>query len=213
MPNTPGRPSRSDGDRSREAILEAAAALATVEGIDGLSLAGLATATGMSKSGVFGLFGSKEELQRAVIGHARAVFVREVVLPAFTAPPGLAQLRALCLAYLDHVERRDYPGGCFFASVAAEVGSRPGPVRDLIAAEHDAWITLLTDQAQRAADSGELPAGNDPTRLAVELGTMLTGADIAYLLHDDPQIIEIVRSAVNIRLVAGKAGKRRRGSE
>ncbi len=175
-------------------------------------MAGLATATGMSKSGVFGLFGSKEELQRAVIGHARSVFVQQVVQPALTAPPGLPQLRTLCLAYLDHVERRDYPGGCFFASVAAEVGSRPGLVRDLIAAEHDAWIALLTDQARRAADGAELPAGSDPVRLAVELGTMLTGADIAYLLHDDPQIIDIVRSAVNARLVAGKSGKRRRGS-
>jgi AcrR family transcriptional regulator len=178
-----------------------------VEGIDGLSLAGLATATGMSKSGVFGLFGSKEELQRAVIGHARGVFVRDVVQPALTAPPGITQLRTLCLAYLDHVERRDYPGGCFFASVAAEVGSRPGPVRDLIAAEHDAWIALLTDQARRAADGGELPAGTDPVRLAVELGTMLTGADIAYLLHDDPQIIDIIRNAVHTRLHPGKTGQ------
>jgi AcrR family transcriptional regulator len=183
-----------------------------VEGIDGLSLAGLATATGMSKSGVFGLFGSKEELQRAVIGHARSVFVREVVRPALTDQPGLTQLRTLCLAYLNHVERRDYPGGCFFASVAAEVGSRPGPVRDLIAAEHDAWIGLLTDQARRAADGGELPDDTDPARLAIELGAMLTGADIAYLLHDDPQIIDIVRNAVNTRLVASKAVKRRRGS-
>jgi AcrR family transcriptional regulator len=180
-----------------------------VEGIDGLSLAGLATATGMSKSGVFGLFGSKEELQRAVIGHARVVFVRDVVQPALTAPPGLTQLRTLCLAYLDHVERRDYPGGCFFASVAAEVGSRPGPVRDLIAAEHDAWIGLLADRARRAADGGELPAGTDPERLAIELGAMLTGADIAYLLHDDPDIIRTMRTAVNTRLAAAKAQRRR----
>jgi AcrR family transcriptional regulator len=181
-----------------------------VEGIDGLSLAGLAAATGMSKSGVFGLFGSKEELQRAVIGHARTAFVREVVQPALTAPPGLPHLRALCLGYLDHVQRRDYPGGCFFASVAAEVGSRPGPVRDLIAAEHDAWIGLLADHARRAADGGELPIGTDPVRLAIELGAMLTGADIAYLLHDDPRIIETVRTAVNTRLAAAKPQRRHR---
>jgi hypothetical protein len=106
--------------------------------------------------------------------------------------------------YLEHVQRRDYPGGYFFASVAAEVGSRPGPVRDLIAAEHDAWIGLLADQARRAAEGGELPAGSDPVRLAIELGAMLTGADIAYLLHDDPRIIDTVRTAVNTRLATEK---------
>jgi AcrR family transcriptional regulator len=183
-----------------------------VEGIDGLSLSGLATATGMSKSGVFGLFGSKEELQRAVIDHARSVFVREVVQPALTAQPGLTRLRALCLGYLDHVQRRDYPGGCFFASVAAEVGGRPGPVRDLIATEHDAWIGLLTDQARRAADGGELPVDTDPVRLAIELGAMLTGADIAYLLHDDPHIIETVRTAVTTRLAAAKPQRRHKST-
>ena len=176
--------------------------MATVEGIDGLSLARLATVTGMSKSGVFGLFGSKEELQLAVVGHARTVFVREVVEPALTAKPGRSQLLALCLGYLDHVERRDYPGGCFFASVAAEVGSRPGPVRDLVAAEHDAWIGLLAAQAHRAVADGELPADCDPVRLSGELGVMLTGADIAYLLHDDPRIIDTVRAAVATRLAS-----------
>lgn len=164
----------------------------------------------MSKSGVFGLFGSKEDLQRAVIGHARSVFVQQVVQPALTAPPGLPQLRALCQGYLDHVQRRDYPGGCFFASVAAEVGSRPGAVRDLVAAEHDAWIALLADQAHRAVDRGELPAGSNPVSLAVELGAMLTGADIAYLLHDDPRIIETVGTAVTTRLAAAKPQRRHR---
>jgi AcrR family transcriptional regulator len=200
MSPTTQRPSRSDGDRSRGAILEAAAALATVEGLDGLSLSRLATVTGMSKSGVFGLFGSKEDLQVAVVGHARAVFIHQVVEPALTASPGKSQLIALCNGYLDHVQRRDFPGGCFFASVAAEVGSRPGPLRDLIAAEHDAWIDLLASQARQAIELGELPAWTDPTRLAGEVGVMLTGADIAYLLHDRPAIIDAIRHAIAVRL-------------
>jgi AcrR family transcriptional regulator len=192
---------RSDGERSREAILDAAAELATVEGLDGLSLGRLAEVTGISKSGVFGLFGSKEDLQLATIDKARQVFVGEVVESALDAPPGRDQLYALCAGYLDHVERRVFPGGCFFASVASEVGSRPGPVRDRVASEQKRWTGLLLENAREAVRSGELdPDASTPEQLVLELSTMLTGADVAYLLHDDPAILEGVRAAIRARL-------------
>src|SRR3954451_24306864 len=93
-PSRPQRPRRSDGDRTRAAILREAARMATVEGLDGLSLARLAEAVGVSKSGLFGLFGSKEELQLATIEPAGAIFDELVVAPAENAPAGIARLRA-----------------------------------------------------------------------------------------------------------------------
>ena len=194
------RRTRSDGERSRGAILDAAAELATIEGLEGLSLGRLAEVTGRSKSGVFGLFGSKEELQLATIDKARQVFITEVIRPALDAPPGREQLLELCLGYLDHVERRVFPGGCFFASVASEVSSRPGPVRKRVADEQKQWTTLLAENAQHATESGQLPTDTDTEQLTLELSTMLTGADIAYLLHEDPAILESIRTTIRTKL-------------
>lgn len=194
------RRTRSDGERSRDTILDAAAELATIEGLDGLSLGRLAKVTGMSKSGVFGLFGSKEDLQIATVEKAREVFITEVIRPALEAAPGRDQLRALCVGYLDHVERRVFPGGCFFASVASEVSSQPGAVRDRVADEQRQWTDLLTENVKHAIENGELPADTDPGQLTVELSTMLTGADIAYLLHEDPTILQTIRNSITSRL-------------
>lgn len=196
------RRTRSDGERSRSAILDAAADLATVEGLDGLSLSRLATVTGMSKSGVFGLFGSKEGLQLAVIERAREVFVREVVAPGMNSEAGRARLLALCLGYLDHVQRRVFTGGCFFASVASEVSGQAGAVRDRVASEQRAWTDLLAENARYAVGAGELAADADPEQLVGELATMLTGADIMFLLQRNPQVLDAVRSAIADRLRA-----------
>lgn len=194
------RKTRSDGERSREKILETAERLASVEGLEGLSLARLAEAAGMSKSGVFGLFGSKQELQLATVDRAREVFLSEVVAPALEAPGGLERLLALCRGYLDYVERRVWPSGCFFASVAAEVGPRPGPVRDSIAAGQRQWVDLLADNVKQAVKAGRLPASTEPEQLALEFSTMLTGADIAYLLHKDSRILARIGAAIRTRL-------------
>src|SRR5437764_14121863 len=126
----PGRRRRTDGERSRKTILDAAARLATVEGIGGLSIARLADAVGMSKSGLFAHFGSKEELQLATVDTASSVFFRQVVNPAMAARSGIDRLRLLVAGFLAHVRNETFPGGCFFASVLAEVDMQPGPVRD-----------------------------------------------------------------------------------
>src|SRR5512132_272743 len=115
------RKRRSDGERSRSAILRAAGQLATVEGLDGLSIGRLADAVGMSKSGLFAHFGSKEELQLATIEAAGAIFIEDVVQPASVATTGIERLRLLTEGFLQHVENDVFPGGCFFASVAAEM--------------------------------------------------------------------------------------------
>src|SRR6476661_4051000 len=121
---------RSDGERSRTAILREAARLATVEGLDGLSLSRLADAVGMSKSGLFAHFGSKEELQLATVEAASAIFDELVIDPAEEAAPGLPRLRAYIDGFLEHVELSVFPGGCFFVSAMSELDTRPGPVRD-----------------------------------------------------------------------------------
>src|SRR6184192_3420650 len=112
----PPRRRRSDGERSRETILHEAARLATVDGLDGLSLAHLADAVGMSKSGLFAHFGSKEELQLATVEAASSILEEEVIEPARETPTGVPRLRAYIKRFLDHVEEGVFPGGCFFVS-------------------------------------------------------------------------------------------------
>jgi AcrR family transcriptional regulator len=191
----------SKGDRTRGAILEEAARLATVDGLDGLSIGGLATATGMSKSGLYAHFGSKLQLQLATIDSARETFVREVLHPALTAAKGIERLLAACEAFLSHVERRVFPGGCFFAAAAAEVGTRPGPVRDVIAAQQRDWIALLERLAAEAQELGELEAAVDAGQLAFELNAVLVAANTSFILQGNPDVFSRARDAVRTRLV------------
>src|ERR1700742_5326105 len=113
-PATRARRPRADGEGTRSAILHAAVSLATVDGLEGLSIGNLSAAIGMSKSGLYAHFGSKQELQLATVEEAGRIFAEEVVEPALAAPPGLSQLVALCEAFFEHLERRTFPGGRFF---------------------------------------------------------------------------------------------------
>src|SRR5262249_30040084 len=121
---------KSKGEASRTAILLAAAKLATIKGLDGLSIGDLAAEVGMSKSGLYAHFRSKEELELATIDTAASIFDQEVLRPALAAPAGSCQLRALADSFLAHLERRVFPGGCFFAAVGMELDSRPGLALD-----------------------------------------------------------------------------------
>jgi len=197
---TTPRRTRSDGRRSREKILLAAARLATVEGIDGLSIGRLAEDTGMSKSGLFAHFGSKEELQLAAIDTAERIFMEDVVTPARAAPEGLARLEALCDHFLSHVGRRVFPGGCFFASVAAELDTRPGPVRDRVAVVAQNWMGLLTDAVRQAQRQGEIDPGLEPEQLAFELNALLALGNTAFLLNGTEDALERARRGLNERI-------------
>jgi AcrR family transcriptional regulator len=197
----PTRQKRAPGERSRSRIVEQAAQLATVEGLEGLSIGRLAEATGLAKSSVWALFGSKEELQLATINAARDSFVAEVVTPALeTTEPGRERLQALCEGYLSYVERRIFPGGCFFVAASVEVGARPGRVHDGVAAIQQQWRDLLEHEARTAAENGELPGGTDPGQLAFELCVILAGTNIVSILHDDFAVVDRARSAVSTRL-------------
>jgi AcrR family transcriptional regulator len=194
------RHQRADGERTRSAILRAAADLATVDGLEGLSIGNLATATGISKSGLYAHFGSKQELQLATVDEAERILTEEVVQPALAARPGLAQLAAACEAFFSYVERRVFPGGCFFAATALEMGTRPGPVKERIAAIHSDFTALLRSFAATAVEQHELPACEDPDRLAFELHAILMGADTKFILHDDPAVLDLARQVVHQRL-------------
>lgn len=200
---------RTAGERSRETILEAAAQLATVEGLEGLSIGRLADTVGMSKSGLYAHFRSKLDLQLATIATADEVFEREVVEPARAAPPGTARVLTLCDAFLSHVERGVFPGGCFFAAAAAEMNVRPGPVRDRIGEWVAGWMQAIEDAVREAQSRGEIAPEADPAQLAFEINALLVGANLAYPLFGDPRILERARVGVRQRLHAAAAAGQR----
>lgn len=188
------------GERTRAAILAEASRLATVEGIEGLTIGALAEAMSMSKSGLYAHFGSKEELQLATVGAARDIFIADVVLPALKAPRGARRLLAACEAHLSHIERRVFPGGCFF-SAASPAGSGPGAVREAIARGQREWLEILERLAREAVELGELP-GADPHRLAFELQALGVNANTSLVLRNDPSGIALARAAIRERLGA-----------
>ena len=143
---------RADGERSRAAILDAATKLATVEGLDGLSIGRLAEEIGMSKSGLYAHFGSKEELQLAAIDTAVEIVRSEVILPAREPESPLARLESLCEHFLGYLEKPVFPGGCFFASAEAELDTHPGPVREKLVEVMGALARA--DRAARASGAG-----------------------------------------------------------
>ena len=194
---------RADGERTRAAILRAATSLATVEGLEGLSIGHLADAIGMSKSGLYAHFGSKQELQLATVEEAERILDREVIQPALAARPGRAQLAAVCEAYLGYVQRHVFPGGCFFAATALEMGTRPGPVKDRIAAYQSGFTALLSTLAATAVEQHELPPRETPDRLAFELHAILLAADAKFILLDDPAVLDLARQVVHQRLGLG----------
>lgn len=190
------------GQRTRRAILREAASLATVDGLEGLSIGGLAEALGMSKSGLYSHFGSKEELQLATVEEAGRIFQDEVVTPALAAEPGLPQLVAICDAFFGYLRRRVFPGGCFFSGAALEMGTRPGPVKERVAEFHRAFVAVIRDFAATAVAQEELLAGEDPDQLAFELNGILLAADANFVLHDDEGALDLARQIVRRRLGA-----------
>jgi len=190
------RRTRTDGDLTRRLILDNAVRLATVAGLDGLSIGTLAGATGVSKSGVYAHFGSKEELQLETVRTARQLFIDIVVMPAL-ATEGLDRLRALCESFLSYVEQRTLPGGCFFAAAAAELGGRPGPLRERVAAYQHEWIDLLTQAAEQARSRRELRPDSDVSLLVFELNAVVVAANTAFILHDDQTVIDRARAVVS----------------
>lgn len=189
------------GEQTRRQILRRAAEIASVEGLEGLSIGRLATELEVSKSGVFAHFGSKEELQLSTVRAAAAIFAREVVEPV-TEPPGPARLAALLDRWLAYSEIRTFPGGCFFYAVQAEFDARPGRVRDAIAGYGREWNSYVRETV------AAIPEVADPDQLAFELVAFLEMANAQSVLHDDPHAYERARVAVRNRLAQAATARR-----
>jgi AcrR family transcriptional regulator len=175
------------GAQTRAAILEHAVDLASVEGLEGLTIGRLAAELKMSKSGLFAHFGSKQELQLATIEAAAERFRTAVIEPAMSAPDGAPRLRAMGERYLEHLDL--YTGGCFWGATSAEYDDRPGPVRDAIAGAIDGWLGELERQS-------EIAGVEQPDRFAFELYAVVMGANARYRLSGDRKVFEHARSAL-----------------
>ena len=191
------------GAKTKDEILQAAVQLASAEGLEGLTIGGLADELHMSKSGLFAHFGSKEELQLAVVGKARDIFVREVVDPAFKTERGLVRLLAMLDSWLDYVGRSVFRGGCFFMASAIEFDSRPGQVRDLIADLSRSWLDAIETEARHAQALGQLDARVDTAQLAFELHALGHAANWYYNIFQDRRAFDQARTGILDRLRQG----------
>jgi AcrR family transcriptional regulator len=160
---------QSKGERTRAAILDEALRLVSKAGLDGLTIGTLAEASGMSKSGLFAHFGSREELLLAVLAHGQAQFAEVVFQPAMRKPRGLPRLRALFTHWLDWTESAELPGGCPMIGGAAEFDDQPGPVRDMLAGGQRTWIETLKRAVRQALEEGQLARDTDPEQIAFEM--------------------------------------------
>jgi AcrR family transcriptional regulator len=157
------------GERTRAAILDEALRLVSKSGLDGLTIGTLAEATGMSKSGLFAHFGSREELLLAVLAHGQAQFSEVVFQPAVAKPRGLPRLRAMFVNWLDWTESADLPGGCPMIGGAAEFDDKPGAVRDTLASGQRNWVETLKRAARQGIEEGHLSKDADPEQIAFEM--------------------------------------------
>jgi len=170
------------GQQTRAAILDAALALASHMGLEGLSIGALAEVTQMSKSGVFAHFGSREELQISVIREYHARFEEEVFFPAMSRPRGLPRLRELFERWVRRVSV-ELDSGCIYISGAVEFDDRPGPVRDALAEMVLAWHGALERAIRIAVEEGQLRPDTDPQQMLFEIHGLILA------LHHDARFL------------------------
>jgi AcrR family transcriptional regulator len=198
---------RADGERTRAAILRQAVSLAAVDGLDGLTIGHLAGALDMSKSGLYAHFGSKQELQLAIVEEAGRIFDDEVIQPGLESAPGLARLLRLCDSFLDHLERQTFPGGCFFSGAALELAMRPSPVNERVAGFLRSFAELIRVCVHTAIAQRELPATEDPDEVTLEIHGILLAANTSFVVHHDQHVFDLARRTVHRRLGAEPAAE------
>jgi AcrR family transcriptional regulator len=190
------RRSAADVADSRAAVVAAAIDLASVEGLEGLTIGRLAGELAMSKSGLIGRFGDKEAMQRAVLAAAAERFTAAVWLPARRAAPGLPRLEAVIEAWIAHLRDDVFPGGCFVTTASVEYDARPGALHDDAAALVARWLGTLEAEARHAREAGDLPGHRDPADVAFELHALASGGSVAGRLLGDPGALNRVRAAM-----------------
>src|SRR6202158_2784736 len=191
------------GERTRQAILSHASRLASAEGLGAVPLQRLATDLGISKSGLFAHFGSKEELQLAIVDEASRIFTDEVLKPGLKTPAGVGRVWAMCNASLSYLKREVFPGGCFFEATVAEFDSKPGRVRDAVVERRDYWVASLGRAIRAARDKGDVQPDVDADQVAWELSCLLVGANGSFVQNGGNVGLERARRAIRDRLQAG----------
>jgi AcrR family transcriptional regulator len=171
------------GERTRAAILDEALKIVSRAGLDDLTIGTLAEATGMSKSGLFAHFGSRDDLLLAVLAHGQKEFVEVVLKPALQKPRGLPRLRAMFIHWLDWTESAELPGGCPMIGGAAEFDDKPGAVRDMLASGQRGWIDTLKRAVRQAIEEKQLAPDADPEQIAFEM------FGIALVLHHHRRLL------------------------
>lgn len=197
---------RARGDASRRAVLAHAADMASVSGLDGLSIGALADASGHSKSSIAGLFRNKEGLQLATVLAGREVFMDVVVERARESPRGLTRLVALMFHLIEYSRTRVFEGGCFFAAVTADFDSKPGPVRDALRVAMNDWYGYVEAQVRHAVEAGDLQLDADGIeQLAFELPALYEQANSRSLLYGSDRPYAIAARGMRERLIAAGA--------
>jgi AcrR family transcriptional regulator len=192
------------GDRTRTLILNDALAVAGEVGLEGLSIGALAGRLGLSKSGLFAHFGSKEDLQLATLRHSQERFERTVFRPALALPRGLPRLRALVENWLGWIARTERPGGCVILAASVEYDDRPGPVREALVAGQRELRGALAKAVRLAIEEGHLLPDTDPWQVVFELLGIVLAVHHDRGLLDDPRALDRARKAFD-RLVAAHA--------
>lgn len=173
------------GEQTRVAILDEALKISSKLGLEGLTIGSLADATGMSKSGLFAHFGSREDLQLAVLEHAAQRYGEVVFVPVLKIERGLPRLRALFERWLDWALESGLPGGCIMISAAAEYDDRPGPIRDAVIANQHRGNAITQKAVRLAIEEGHLAPDTDPEQISFEmLGIVLASHNHRRLLGD-----------------------------
>lgn len=179
------RRSVAEAAQTRTAIVDRAVQVASVDGLEGVTIGRLAEDLGMSKAGVIGQFGSKRDLQLAALESAQEVFTREVWEPAADTEPGLDRLLTVCDRWVAHLAGSAFEGGCFFTSASIEYDAREGPLRDEVAEGLRRWRSVLRHEVKTAVRSGDLPEETDPDQVVFELQGLFMGLNQAVQLFGD----------------------------
>ncbi|HEX4953444.1 MAG TPA: TetR/AcrR family transcriptional regulator [Thermoanaerobaculia bacterium] len=196
----------SKGEATRQTILDHAVKLASQVGLEGVSIGRLAEELGLSKSGVFAHFESKEALQAQVLSHAAQLFVDRVVRPALKAPRGEARVRELFERWLEWERAAARHGGCIFVAAATELDDREGPARDELVRQQRDWLELIAGVARTAIGEGHFRADLDPGQFAYELHGLILACHHGERLLRDPRTEERARRAFESLLSAARAG-------
>jgi AcrR family transcriptional regulator len=191
---------RERGDRTRSAVADKAAELASIDGLGGMSLSQLAIALDVPKSSIQAAYRTKEDIQLAAVAAATDIFVKHVITPAMAAPEGLPRVHALVESWMTYISQRVLPGGCFMGATFAEFDSKPGLVRDALAASRRQWLKVIERQIAKAQAANQLPSVPSAPALAFEIDALLAAANIARNLHDDDAALELAQELIRLRL-------------